>query len=68
MLYLACVAPKQFTFNFDLGFNSELRKHRNMGNKFPEPKYVFRNQVIRQGRNIQESVKLVSNNFKKDRI
>ena len=68
MLYLACVAPKQFTFNFDLGFNSELRKHRNMGNKFPEPKYVFRNQVIRQGRNIQESKKPLNNISNKDAI
>ena len=47
---------------------SELRKHGNMGNKFPEPMFVFRNQVIRQGRNFQESVKLLWNNAKNDGI
>jgi hypothetical protein len=40
---------------------TELRKHGNKGNKFPEPMSVFRNQVIRRGHNIQESVKLLSN-------
>ena len=47
---------------------TELIKHGNMGNVFPEPMPVFRNQVIRQGHNIQESVKLLSKNFKKDGI
>ena len=46
----------------------ELKKHGNMGKKFPDPMSVFRNQVIRQGRNIQESVKLLRNNAKKDGI
>ena len=48
---------------------TELRKHGNMGNKFPEPMSVFRNQAIRpirQGRNIQESVELLSNSSKID--
>ena len=48
--------------------NAELRKHGSMGNEFPEPMTVFWNQVIRQGCNIQESVKLLSNNSKKDFI
>ena len=41
-----------------ININSELKKGGNMGNKFPEPMSVFRNQVIRQGRNMQESLKL----------
>ena len=47
---------------------TELRKQGNMGNNFPEPMPVFRNQVFRKGRNIQESVKLYRNNVKRDCI
>ena len=47
---------------------AELRKHGNLGNKFLEPMSVFRNQVIRQKRNISESVKLSSNKSKKGGI
>ena len=41
-------------------------KHENMGNKFPEPLFVFRNKVIRQGHNIQESVTLLSNHSREE--
>ena len=45
---------------------AELKKHGNMGNTFPEPMSVFRNQVSRQGRYIQEYLKLLRNNSKRD--
>ena len=47
---------------------SELRKHRNLGNKFPEPMPVLGNQVITQGLNIQETLKLLCTYSKKDGI
>ena len=53
----------------DIGHQgTELRKHGSLGNKSPEPMSVFRNQVIRQGQNIQEPVKLLMDNSKKDSI
>ena len=45
-----------------------VEKHGNMGNMFQESMSVFRNQVIRKGHDIQESVKRLSNNSKKDCI
>ena len=47
---------------------TELKKYGNIGNKFPEPISVFRKQLIRQGRKIQESVKPLSDISKKKGI
>jgi hypothetical protein len=42
------------TFFLNQTFHTELRKHGNLGNVFPEPMSVFMNQVNRQGHIIQE--------------
>jgi hypothetical protein len=51
-----------------LCMGAELKKHGNLGNYFPEPMTVFRNQESRQWCNIHESLKLLGNKSKKDCI